>query len=222
VEEGGVMAFKDRFDAARQLAERLSQYRGENPLILGIPRGAVPMAAEIAQALEGEVDVILVHKLGAPGQPELAIGSIDETGAVYLADHASAMDIPSSYLEQEKAAQLKLLRERRRLYTESRPARDPRGRIVIIVDDGIATGSTMIAALRSVRRQSPQKVIVATAVAPPDTIRKLRHEADDVVCLHTPDWFLAVGDFFEDFTPVTDEEVVKVLQQAHHSQEERP
>src|SRR5690606_10041789 len=215
------MAFKDRFDAARQLAERLSQYRGENPLILGIPRGAVPMAAEIAQALEGEVDVILVHKLGAPGQPELAIGSIDETGAVYLADHASAMDIPSSYLEQEKAAQLKLLRERRRLYTESRPARDPRGRIVIIVDDGIATGSTMIAALRSVRRQSPQKVIVATAVAPPDTIRKLRHEADDVVCLHTPDWFLAVGDFFEDFTPVTDEEVVKVLQQAHHSQEER-
>lgn len=215
------MAFKDRFDAARQLAEQLLQYRGDNPLVLAIPRGAVPMAAVIGQALEGDVDVILVHKLGAPEQPELAIGSIDETGTVYLADHAYEMNISPAYLDQEKATQLKILKERRRLYTESRPALDPRGRIVIIVDDGIATGSTMMAALRSIRRQSPQKVIVATAVAPPDAIRRLSREADDVVCLHTPDWFLAVGDFFEDFKPVTDDEVVKVLEQAQHSQEER-
>lgn len=214
------MTFKDRLDAAHQIAEKLSHYRGANPLIVAIPRGAVPMAAAIARRLKGDVDVVLVHKLGAPGQPELAIGSIDENGLVYLADHAQQLNIPPAYLEKEREAQLETLKERRRLYTESRPPLDPEGRIVVVVDDGIATGSTMIAALRSIRNRSPRKIIAAAAVAPPEAVRKISHEADEVVCLHSPEWFLAVGDFFEDFHPVTDDDVVKALEQTQHLEEE--
>ena len=180
------MAFKDRLDAARQLAQALSQYEGTNPLILAIPRGAVPMAGVIARKLKGELDVALVHKLGAPGQPELAIGSVDENGAIYLADHAQQLNITPAYLEEEKQTQLEALKARRRLYTESRPPLDPRGRIAIVVDDGIATGSTMIAAVRSVRNRSPRKIIAAAAVAPPDAIRQIGREADEMVCLHAP------------------------------------
>ena len=205
------MLFKNREHAARLLAQRLISCRGKNPLVLGIPRGAVPMAKIIAEELGGELDVVLVHKLGAPGQPELAIGSVDETGRVYLSDYVTALGISEDYIQEETEKQLATLRRRRVLYTPSRPSIDPSRRIVIVVDNGIATGATMIAALRSVREKKPHKLIGAVAVAPPATVARLSNEADHIVCLKVPAYFEAVGQFFEDFSEVTDDEVVEIL-----------
>ena len=205
------MLFKNREHAARLLGQRLIAYRGINPLVLGIPRGAVPMAKVIADFLGAELDVVLVHKLSAPRESELAIGAVDETGRVYLSGHASMVD--PGYIEKEKRAQLETLRQRRAMYTPFRPPLDPSGRIVIVVDNGIATGATMIAALRAVRVAKPAKLIAAVAVAPPGTFRRLQAEADEVVCLKMPVDFFAVGQYFEDFSQVTDEQVVSILQE---------
>ncbi|MGH7830604.1 MAG: phosphoribosyltransferase, partial [Candidatus Binatia bacterium] len=205
--------FKNREEAAKKLAAALQEYRGKTPLVLAIPRGAVPMARMIADALGGEVDVILVHKLGAPGQPELAIGSIDESGHTYWHPYARELGIPKAYLDQEARAQLALLRERRQRYSRGREPIPIRDRIVMVVDDGIATGSTMIAALQAARRREPKKLIVVTAVAPPDTLKRLEKFADEVVCLQTPESFYAVGQFFEEFPQVSDEEVLAILTQ---------
>lgn len=169
------------------------------------------MARVIADALDGEVDVVLVHKLRARDQPELAIGAIDETGQSHLADYASGLDFDASYIAFEKQTQLEELRRRRKLYTPVREPIDPAGRIVIIVDDGIATGSSMLAALRSLRARKPAKLIVATAVAPPHTVLRIKQEADEVVSLETPEMFFAVGQFFQDFSQVSDDEVIAAL-----------
>jgi len=205
------MLFKNREHAARLLAQRLIAYKGRNPLVLGIPRGAVPMAKIIAEALAGELDVALVHKLGAPGQPELAIGAVDETGHVYLSDSVSELDIDPDYIKIETENQLETLRRRRAMYTPLRRRVDPSGRIVIVVDNGIATGATMIAALRAVREKKPGKLIAAVAVAPPMTVSRLAKEADKIICLKIPADFYAVGRFFEDFSQVTDEDVIEIL-----------
>jgi putative phosphoribosyl transferase len=205
------MIFSDRKDAALQLVEALAQYRGQRPLVLAIPRGAVPMAKIIADALGGEVDVVLVRKLRAPGNPEFAIGSVDESGWTYLGDYAEHVGGSSQYIEAEKEAQLKVMRERRASYTPVRPPHDPKGRIVIVVDDGLATGSTMIAALHALRAKSPKKLICAVPVAPPDTLEKVKIYADEVVCLSVPEMFYAVGQFYASFPQVSDEEVIKLL-----------
>jgi putative phosphoribosyl transferase len=206
------MLFENREHAARLLAQRLSAYyRDKNPLVLGIPRGAVPMAKIIADDLRGELDVVLVHKLGYPGQPELAIGAIDESGNVFLSDYA--LEIEPQYLEQEKKHQLEVLRQRRARYTPGCPPINPRGRVVIVVDDGIATGSTMTAALRSIRRQEPKKLIGAVAVASATAARAIAHEADAMVCLKVPVDFYAVGQFFKNFSQVTDDDVIAILRQ---------
>ncbi|MBI3597811.1 MAG: phosphoribosyltransferase [Nitrospirae bacterium] len=208
------MPFRNREEAARLLAEKLIGYRGQNPLVLAIPRGAVPMAHIMAEALEGEVDVVLVHKLGAPGQPELAIGSVDERGQVYVGEHAGSLGVGDEYIAREKKAQMKILSGRRALYTPVHPPIDPSGRIVIVVDDGIATGATMVSALRAVRVQKPSRLIAATAVASREALQMIRGMAEEVVCLEVPEIFYAVGQFFLEFPQVSDEEVITLLKQS--------
>lgn len=209
------MRFKNRNEAATLLAGRLAAYKGQNPLVLGVPRGAMPMARIIAEALGGDLDVVLVRKLRAPGQPELAIGAIDEAGTVLKAPYFDITD--EEYMREEIRTQQEILRARRQMYTRAQKAIDPAGRIVIIVDDGIATGSSMLAAIRSVRARKPRKIIVAIGVASDQSLERIRAEADEVVCLETPIDFYAVGQFFADFSEVTDEMVVTALSRPVHA-----
>jgi len=205
------MIFSNRAQAAKLLAEKLAGYRGENPLILAIPRGAVPMAKLIAEALGGEFDVVLVRKLGAPGNPEFAIGAVDETGWATLGPYAAMAGADAGYIERIKARELETIRKRRAQYSPLHPPIDPAGRIVIVVDDGLATGATMLAALHALRSRAPQKLVCAVPVAPPDTLGKVREQADEVVCLYAPEYFQAVGQFYADFGQVEDEEVIALL-----------
>jgi predicted phosphoribosyltransferase len=207
-----MMRFKNRDEAAKQLVGRLAAYKGQKPLILGVPRGAVPMARIIADALEGELDVVLVRKLRAPGQPELAIGAVDEAGTVLKGRYFDVAD--EKYLRDEVRAQQGVIRARREMYTRAQKAIDPTGRIVVIVDDGIATGSSMLAAIRSVRARKPLKLIVAIGVAPAQSLGQIEAEADEVVCVYAPAVFYAVGQFFDDFSEVTDDMVVTALSRA--------
>ncbi len=205
------MAFRDRADAARQLAQALARYRGRNPLVLAIPRGAVPMGKIIAHELQGQLDVVLVRKLRAPGNPEYALGAMDESGWCTLSEHAALAGAGAEYLEREKREQLATLAKRRAQYTPVRPPIDPAGRIVIVVDDGLATGSTMIAALHALRAKEPEKLVCAVPVAPPETVQRVAAYADEMVCLETPADFYAVGQFYLDFDQVEDDEVVALL-----------
>lgn len=204
--------FRDRNDAADRLAGRLNVYRGKNPLVLAIPRGAVPMAKIIAEKLDGEFDVVLVRKLRAPFNPEFAIGSVDESGWAYIADYAESAGADEAYIASEKQAQMDTIRKRRAQYTPIRPPLDPAGRIVIVIDDGLATGSTMIAALHGLRAQKPARLVCAVPVAPPDTLARVAPMADEIVCLETPVDFRAVGQFYLHFPQVEDQEVIGLLE----------
>jgi putative phosphoribosyl transferase len=203
--------FLDRNEAASRLAEKLKKYQNKRPLILAIPRGAVPMAKIIADKLGGEFDVVLVRKLRAPHQPELAIGSIDESGWTYVADYAASAGATRDYIESEKRTQMATIRKRRAQYTPIRPPIDPAGRIVIVIDDGLATGATMISALHGLRARQPQRLICAVPVSPPETLAKVADMADEVVCLEAPESFQAVGQFYRHFPQVEDEEVIEML-----------
>jgi predicted phosphoribosyltransferase len=216
------MPFRDREQAAQKLAGKLRAYKGQNPLILAIPRGAMPMGKILAEELDGELDVVLVHKLGAPGNPEYAIGAVSETGEVVRRKEAEIEGIPSYWVEEEKERQLAVLRARRARYTPERPPADPEGRVVILVDDGIATGATFKAALRVVRAGKPRKLIAAVAVAPPSSLAEIKHLADEVVCLESEALFFAVGQFFDDFRQVEDDEVVAILREAGRAAKARP
>ena len=205
------LRFDSRADAAAQLAAALAHYRGRQPLVLAIPRGAVSMGRVLADRLGGELGVVLVRKLRAPFSPEFAVGAIDETGWAFVSEHAASAGADEAYLEREKAVQLETLRKRRAQYTPARAPIDPQGRTVIVVDDGLATGATMIAALHAARARNPARLVCAVPVAAADSLEKVRPYADEVVCLAVPEDFYAVGQFYRDFSQVEDEEVVALL-----------
>jgi len=207
--------FHDRNEAALMLADKLQDYKGKHPLVLAIPRGAVSMAKIIADKLDGVFDVVLVRKLCAPGNPEFAIGSVDESGWTYIADHAASAGADSEYIAAEKQRQMAVIRQRRAQYTPVGQPIDPAGHIVIVIDDGLATGATMISALHGLRNRKPARLICAVPVAPAETLRKIQALADEVVCLSVPYNFRAVGQFYADFPQVEDDEVISVLQNRH-------
>jgi putative phosphoribosyl transferase len=204
--------FRNREDAARQLAEKLKERELHDPLVLAIPRGGVVTGAVLARELGADLDIVLSRKLRAPGQPELAIGAISEDGQVYLNHYAQEfLDVMEEYLAEERRYQMAEIARRKKLFRAVRPQAPIAGRSVIVTDDGIATGSTMIAALQAVKTQKPQEVIVAVPVASPDRLKEVHHWCDDVVCLLRPEEFWAIGQFYEDFTQVEDEEVLQLL-----------
>lgn len=189
-----MVLFDSRADAARQVAAALFAYRGRNPLVLAIPRGAVEMGCVLARELGGELDVILVRKLRSPLSPEFAVGAVDESGWAYIAPHAASAGADTEHLQREKQTQLEILQRRRAQYTPSRLPIDAKGRIAIVVDDGLATGATMIAALHAARAKRPERLVCAVPVAAPKSLERVRPYADEMVCLERPSRFSPLPD----------------------------
>ncbi len=207
--------FHNREDAALQLAKELKSRSFQNLLVLAIPRGGVAIGSVLARELGAELDIILARKLRAPNQPEFAIGAVSETGEVYLNEQADdALEGADDYLALEKRHQMQEIARRTRMLRGAKPPVQIEGRSVIVTDDGIATGSTMIAALKEVQLLQPRELIVAVPVAAADSLKLVRIWADDVVCLLTPEDFWAVGQYYEQFPPVEDEQVVAMLNEA--------
>ena len=210
--------FENRQEAGRQLGQRLLHLIDERPVVLGLPRGGVVVAAEVALALGAPLDVLVVRKLGAPHQPELAIGAVtngDQPQRI-LNDRVIAMvGVSDDYLQKETAAQLDEVKRRQTLYRGGRSAVTIGERTVIVVDDGIATGATVRASIRSLRQTKVKQIVLAVPVAPPQTAELLRAEVDELVCLATPHRFAAVGAFYQDFSQTTDAAVIAALVQSH-------
>lgn len=208
--------FRDRADAGRQLAAGLLRFKPLQPLVLALPRGGVVTGAEIAHALSGDLDALLVKKLRAPGNPELALGAICEEGRVHLNEDVVRMTGASaSYLKAECRERLAEMAVQRDRYRAVRPRAPITRRTVILVDDGLATGATMIAAIQTTVLAGPTNLVVAVPVSPPETIAVIEamKEVDEVSCLDTPAWFGGVGQFYEDFTQVDDDKVVQILKE---------
>lgn len=208
----GSDAFRDRAEAAEMLARELSLFADRRPVVLGIPRGGVVVARVLAKELGGDLDIVLSHKLGAPHNPELAIGSVSEDGKVFLDERLAAFTgAGTRYIDREKARQLDLIAERVERYRKVRPKVPLEGRVAIVADDGVATGATMKAALWSARLEKPATLVAAIPVGPEETVAELANLADEVVCLEAPPGFAAVGEFYRLFEQVDDEEVVAML-----------
>lgn len=209
--------FDDRTDAGRRLAERLAGRGFERPIVYALPRGGVPVAIEVARALKAPLDLVLVRKLGVPFQPELAFGAVVDGAdpeAVLNEDVVRSARLTEEQIETIKTEEVAEIERRRALYFKGRERPDPAGRDVLVVDDGIATGATAKAAIHALKRQGAARVILAVPVAPPETLREMESEANEVVCLEAPDFFRGVGAWYRDFRQLHDAEVTRLLDQA--------
>jgi putative phosphoribosyl transferase len=217
------LPYKNRSEAGRELANALQPYANRpDVLVLGLPRGGVPVAYQVAKSLNAPMDLMLVRKLGLPGQEELAMGAIATGGIRVLnAEVLQGLGISEAQIEQVAAVELRELRRRERIYRDDRPIPEVRGRCVILIDDGLATGATMQAAIAALRQQKPSEILVAIPVAPPDTVASLQQQADAVICLAMPEPFFAVGVWYADFAQVTDAEVRELLGEIWHSPPEQ-
>jgi putative phosphoribosyl transferase len=208
--------FANRTDAGRQLAEKLRHLAPQKPLALGLPRGGVLVAAEIARALRCDLDVLLVKKLRAPENPELAFGAVSEDGKPFLNEEVLRLiGGDEAYIDMEIRERLDEMAVQRRLYRAAKPKIPATGRVAVLVDDGLATGATMIAAAQAVLLENPRQLVVAVPVSSHEALAILHSmsEVDDVICLSVPDWFAGVGQFYKDFTQISDDEVVKILKE---------
>ena len=209
-------AFTDRRDAGRQLAAALGHLRNQHPVVVALPRGGVPVAFEVARALQAPLDVLLVRKIGAPGNPEFGLGAVTEgdgTPPVLDPELLRLVEPAPGYLEAEVASQRAAIAERRALYAGARPEIAVDDRVVVLVDDGIATGGTARAALRALRARKPSRLILAAPVAAPDSAGALLGDADEVVAVLQPAWLRSVGEHYEDFRPTDDAEVIQLLRE---------
>lgn len=207
------MKFKNRLDAAQKLAQALEPYQQNRPLILGIARGAVPMAHQIAQTLGTDWDVLLAKKLGAPDRPEFAVAAVEESGWVYKLDLCYQLGISDAHLEAEKHKQLAAMKARRSQYDGLRPAVSRQGRLVIVIDDGLATGATMLAALHGLRDQGASKIVCAVPIASAESLQKVQQMADSVICLQQLEAFFEVSQGYDSFEQVGDDQILTLLRQ---------
>lgn len=206
--------FSGRIEAGQSLARELQELRGQQAVVLGIPRGGVVVAQPICLALEADLDMVLSHKLGAPGNPELAIGAVCEDGKLFVDESiASCVGADDNYIEREKTNQLQQMAHRVQRYRQILPKLPLAGRIAVVTDDGVATGATMQAALWAVRQEKPQKLIAALPVGPEDTLAKLSEHADETICLKAPPFLSAISQFYLQFAQVEDEQLLEILEQ---------
>ncbi|NWG09830.1 MAG: phosphoribosyltransferase [Nitrososphaerales archaeon] len=204
--------FNDRVEAGKALAKSLSDYKGKKVVVFAIPRGGVVLAYEVAKALDAPLDLIIPRKIGAPNEPEFAIGAVTEDGTTILnQDAIQYLRVPDVYIQEEVKRQIAEIKRRMERYLGLRPRPSVEGKTVILVDDGVATGATIRAAIASIKKKKPDSIVLAIPVGPPDTIEELRKEADLVVCLMTPEPFFAIGQFYRRFEQLSDEEVVQII-----------
>jgi putative phosphoribosyl transferase len=208
--------FHDRTEVGKLLAAKIRKLDMISPTVLAIPRGGLPVAKEIALALKAPLDLVITRKIGAPGEPEFAIGAVTQEGEVIVdKDVLRSLGISDAYVKDESVRQVKEIKERMRKYRGDRPYPSLAGKTAIIVDDGVATGNTVLAAIESVKRKKPAGIILAIGVAPPETVSKLSKVVDKVVCLDTPEPFYAIGEFYEHFEQVEDEEAKRILSEVN-------
>ncbi len=213
----GFGVFPDRNEAGRRLADKLLHLKDQHPVVLALPRGGVPVGYEVAKGLEAPLDLVFVRKIGAPFQPELALGAVADGGhpiTVLNEELVRRLEISETFLQEETKRKLAEIDRRRDAYKAGRPRIDVKGRTAIVVDDGIATGATVRVALQSVRKGLPARLVLAVPVAPPETIEALESEADEVICLEAPILFFAIGQFYRNFEQLSDQEVVDWLKRA--------
>lgn len=209
--------FRDREEAGRRLAAELARFKDARPLVLALPRGGVPVGYEVAAALRAPLDLVLVRKVGAPDQPELAVGAVvdgEKPDYVVNEDVLRLLGLPKDYVEVEGRSELAEIERRRRLWLGGRPRLDISGRTAIVVDDGIATGATIRAAIKAVRRAKPKRIVLAVPVAPTSTLEDLAKEADEIVCLERHEPFYAIGMYYGDFPQLADNEVADLLERS--------